>query len=183
MARIKFELTFDTDNGSFSVVNTETGEVQEVAIPKKKATTKKSKDDGSTVPTITVEENKLVLNSAAAKLLVDENADENRVEINMEKQGKLQVPVLVTGKGNKITKSNTVACRGAAHNEIIKYGTEFVLEAHPKNKGWFVLKGNVESVPEPEGDENFSIPEEDDELNLDSLLEESTEIDGLDLDL
>ena len=182
MAKIKFELTYDTTTGSFSVVNTETGETQEI---KNSTSTKKSsvKDDGDPTPKLTLESSKYTLNKAAADLLIDSNVDENRLEIKYDKCGKILSPQIGnniafgTKGGNKVTKSLTVACRGKANDELSKYGSVFILEPVKGKDGIYWLVGENE-MPELNGDENVNLPEEDndltdDELNLEGIIKDN----------
>ena len=63
MSILKFEFTYDTTTGEFSVVNTETGEVKSVTT--KKTTTTRKKKEESSEPQLILEENKYILNTAA----------------------------------------------------------------------------------------------------------------------
>lgn len=199
MARIKFELTFDTNDGSFSVVNMETGEIQEITTPKtkKNTSTKKPKDDGDPTPKIVLDDNKYSLNSAAAALLLNEG-DENRLEIKFTKNGNIKVPTITNSNGgNKVTKSNTVSCRGKAHEALSEYGTVFTLTPYPGKSGVYIMTGD-NAIQPLEGDENISIPvkdekpatpvaTEDDDLNLDDFLgddeDNTTEMSSFDFSL
>lgn len=204
MAMINFQLSVDPEKGTFTVTSMDTGETQTVKMPAKKTTAKKStvKDDGDPTPRLTLEASKYCLNSAAARLLLDPDADENRLDIKYKKDGKKLVPVIGnnvtfgTKSGNKVTKTNTVSCRGKANEELSKYGTEFVLIPHPTEDGLYILQGDAEIEDEPEGDENFAAPEDtpskpvevdDEDLNLAGLLDDEddndTEADSFDFTL
>lgn len=191
----EFLLSIDTETGVFTITSTETGETKSVSLPTaKKASTKKttkvSATSSSTEPKLTLDENKYTLTKAAIELMGIDTDEENRIDIKYEKQGKNMIPIIGTSEafgtktGNKLTKSLTVACRGKAHEELAKYGSEFILMEHPTKEGLFVLKGD--STPESDdmdGDDNFAMPDDiqdepkpavvtDDDLNLDGLLGE-----------
>lgn len=140
--RVKMLIEFD--------FNPETGEYTPISrtivnddIKKPKSTIK---DDGSTEPIVTLEDNKLILNSKAVELLGAEWED--RISIIYQKHGNNLVPVI--GKddvfncksGNKLTKSKTISCRGKANAELSKYGSEFKLIS--LDNGTFIMDGGVE---------------------------------------
>lgn len=195
MATIKFELTFDTESGSFSVVNTETGEIKEITAKiVKKVTKSTKKDDGDPTPKIIRDENKLILNKAAADLLLNEG-EENKLVVKYMKNGNTTVPTISLGDGNKVTKSLTVAFRGKNNAELAKYGTEFTLITYPGKSGVYIMNSGEPAPEIPSGDENFSIPEEDntkpvitdnDDLDLSDLLGDDnndTEVSSFDFSL
>lgn len=178
MSIVKFEFSYDTENGEFSVVNTETGEVKTA-----KAKPKKSifKNDGSTVPTLTLEDNKYCLNSAAVQLMGVEPDD--KLDIKYEKRGNKTVVVIGndeifgTHGGNRVTKSFTVSFRGNKNAELSKFGTEFTITPHDSKEGLFIL--NTETVEEEiKGDENVSI---EDELSF--LMDEDANVTEIDASL
>lgn len=181
MARIKFELTFDTESGNFSVVNTETGEIQEVAVKTaKKATKSAKKDDGDPTPKIIRDENKLILNNAAADLLLTEG-EENKLVVKYMKYGNVTVPTISLGDGNKVTKSLTVAFRGKNNVELAKYGTEFTLAPYPGKSGVYIMNSGEQAPEIPSGDENFSIPEEDNTIETTPVVTDNDDLDLSDL--
>lgn len=144
MSILKFEFTFNTTTGEFSVANTETGEVKSVTT---KVTKKRVKKEESSIPELVLEENKYILNTAAITLLGVEAGD--KLDIQYQNIDSKIVPVIgkeevFGGTGNKLTKSNTVTYKGAKHEELIKYGTEFTITTHPSRDDVFVLKGNKE---------------------------------------
>jgi len=167
--KLSFLLTVDTENGSFDIVNQETGEVKSVEIPKattKKTTTRKKKEDESSEPQLILEENKYKLNSAAIELMGVE--PEAKLNIKMRKINKVMTPILGTDEafnvksGNRLTKSFTVACRGANNEALAAYGTVFTLEANPDGTGTFILHGDKapETLPEDENlQEEVTLPE------------------------
>lgn len=179
--KLTFNLIVDTSTGEFEVINTETGETKAIkAEVKKKTSTKKKKDDDPT-PKITLEDNKYSLNSAAVELMGVE--PEDRLDIKMEKQGKLLIPIIGTNEafgtkaGNRLTKTFTVSCRGKANDELSKYGSVFVIEPHPEKDGLFIMKGDKDVPEPPTADENVEIPE-DENLPIDADLEGLVEDDN-----
>jgi hypothetical protein len=189
--KLSFLLTVDTENGSFDIVNQETGEVKSVEIPKattKKTTTRKKKEDESSEPQLILEENKYKLNSAAIELMGVE--PEAKLNIKMRKINKVMTPILGTDEafnvksGNRLTKSFTVACRGANNEALAAYGTVFTLEANPDGTGTFILHGDKapETLPEDENlQEEVTLPEgltEDIDALNDEVSGEAETIDG-----
>lgn len=162
-------------------INTDTGEIletklikrsidkPETAIPKKKAS--KSKKEEISTPQLILEDNKYCLNTAAVELM--QVGPDSKLDIKYEKRGNTMVPVIGTDEvfktkgGNKLTKSNTVACRGSKNEELSKYGHVFDIKPHDSKDGLFILVGD--STPEinlPK-DENIAIDGSDEDLPLD----------------
>jgi hypothetical protein len=109
-------------------------------------TTKKStkKVEESSEPIVTLESNKLVLTQAAVDLL----QLDDRVDVRYDKFGNPLIGAF-DGKGNKLTKSNTVSFRGAANTKLSSFGTVFKLE--PYQDGAYYLigdKNKIDEVPE-----------------------------------
>lgn len=180
-------------------VDTETGEMTTTCISRKidksnfevteaKKRTTKAKKEESSEPILTLEDNKYVLTQAAVDLLGAE-AD-SKLDIKYEKQGKEIRPVIAlddtwgTHQGNRLTKSNTVVCRGAKNQELAKYGVEFLLIPHNEKDGIFILKNKNEDI-EKALDDTIENKEEEIELPVDIDLqdliddkEEVTEIDS-----
>lgn len=189
-----FQITVDTTTGEVSVVNVETGEVKEVKT--KKTTTKKKKEEESSDPQITLESNKYILNTAAVNLLQVEPDD--RLCIKYKKVGKTVIPVIgteaafKTGGGNKLTKTNTVSCRGKANEELSTYGTVFTLSENPDGSGTFILTGDKVDQAPVVSDEAVEVEDEDIRKDLEQIedsiesgSEEPTdtkEVDGDELD-
>lgn len=161
-------------------INTDTGELLETKLIKRSVdksnfevtTTKrkasKPKKDESTTPQLILDDNKYYLNAAAIELM--QVGPDSRIDIKYEKG----VPVIGTdeafgtkGGGNKLTKNNTVAYRGAKNEELAKYGTEFTISAHNSKEGLFVLSSENAPVQQEKlnGDENVAL--EEDSLSLD----------------
>lgn len=162
-------------------INTDTGEIletklikrsinkPETAIPKKKAS--KPKKEEISTPQLILEDNKYCLNTAAIELM--QVGPDSKLDIKYEKRGSTMVPVIGTDEvfktkgGNKLTKSNTVACRGSKNEELSKYGHVFDIKPHDSKDGLFILVGD--STPEinlPK-DENIAIDGSDEDLPLD----------------
>ena len=142
---ITYELSIDTD----------TGEILSTKIMSKDHSTSKKAtiaDDGEDTPKLYLEENKYRLNNAAITLLGVEVGDE--IDIAYKDFEGVLLPVIaassVSGnKGNKLTKSKTVAYRGVKNEQLSKYGTEF--EFKPLQEGIFRLDSGKEiEVPKDE---------------------------------
>lgn len=171
---LKYQVTVDTETGEMTTkcikrtVDKANFEVSEAA-PKKAA--KKAKKEESSSPQLILEDNKYCLNSAAVELMGV--TPDDKLDIKYEKRGSTMVPVIGTDEafktkgGNKLTKSNTVACRGSKNEELSKYGRVFEIAPHDSKDGLFILTGD--SAPEalPAGDENIAIDESDEDLLLD----------------
>jgi hypothetical protein len=180
-----WNLMFDESANKFVAVNPNTGEVKDL-IPATAAKPKKAKKGESSEPQLILADNKYTLNTAAVELMGVE--PEAKLNIKFRKIDKVQTPVLGTDEafkcksGNRLTKSFTVACRGANHDALAAYGTVFTLEA--TEDGTFILKGD--KTPEPvESDDNLvedvdlpeGLSENLDQLN-DDIPEDAEEIDG-----
>lgn len=167
-------------------VDTETGEVLETKLidrsvnkPVKamKATTSEVVQDNDKEPKLYLEDNKCRLNSKAISLMGISPGDKLDIKYDEGKNG--SVPVIGTDEafgtkgGNKLTKSNTIACRGSKNEELSKYGKEFVLAEHPSKAGLFVLTSEEVAIDQLVGDDNVNIdtPEGID-LNLEGLVDD-----------
>ena len=167
-------------------VDTETGEVLETKLidrsvnkPVKamKATASEAVQDNDKEPKLYLEDNKCRLNSKAISLMRISPGDKLDIKYDEGKNG--SVPVIGTDEafgtkgGNKLTKSNTIACRGSKNEELSKYGKEFVLATHPSKAGLFVLTSEEMAVDQLVGDDNVNIdtPEGID-LNLEGLVDD-----------
>lgn len=167
-------------------VNTDTGEILETrlvdrSVNKPKATKpapKKELEDDGAAPELTLEGNKYHLNAAAVSLM--EISADDKIDIKYENGKNGSVPVIGTDEafgtkgGNKLTKSNTVACRGSKNEELSKYGSKFTLVPHPSKPGLFVLTSETVKADQLVGDDNVSVDEEEAEdlpfdLSLDDL--------------
>ena len=167
-------------------VDTETGEVLETKLidrsvnkPVKamKATANEAVQDDDKEPKLYLEDNKCRLNSRAISLMGISPGDKLDIKYDEGKNG--SVPVIGTDEafgtkgGNKLTKSNTIACRGSKNEELSKYGKEFVLAVHPSKAGLFVLTSEEVAIDQLVGDDNVNIdtPEGID-LNLEGLVDD-----------
>ena len=167
-------------------VDTETGEVLETKLidrsvnkPVKamKATANEAVQDDDKEPKLYLEDNKCRLNSKAISLMGISPGDKLDIKYDEGKNG--SVPIIGTDEafgtkgGNKLTKSNTIACRGSKNEELSKYGKEFVLAEHPSKAGLFVLTSEEVAVDQLVGDDNVNIdtPEGID-LNLEGLVDD-----------
>lgn len=194
MALIDFKLCYDDAAEKFVAVNVETGEVKDFGSTPKKTTTtttRKKKADESSTPQLILSDNKYTLNSAAVELMGVE--PEAKLNIKMRKINGQMLPILGTDEafkckaGNRLTKSFTVACRGANNEALAAYGTVFELEENLDGTGTFILRGdktpgipvvdeNLDaSVPLPEGLEvdletlNSDVPEDAQEIDGDTF--------------
>ena len=167
-------------------VDTETGEVLETKLidrsvnkPVKamKATASEVVQDNDKEPKLYLEDNKCRLNSKAVSLMGISPGDKLDIKYDDGKNG--SVPIIGTDEafgtkgGNKLTKSNTIACRGSKNEELSKYGKEFVLAVHPSKAGLFVLTSEEVAVDQLVGDDNINIdtPEGID-LDLEGLVDD-----------
>lgn len=191
MALIQYNLCFDDEANKFVAVDPETGEVKDFTAPAAKKTTtrsKKKKEDESSEPQLILQENKYSLNTAAVELMGVQPDD--KLNIKMRKIDKVMTPILGTNEafkttaGNRLTKSFTVACRGANNEALSAYGTIFTLEPNPDGSGTFILHGDKKMEPQIVDDnleEDVTLPPElagdIDMLNSD-LPDDMVEIDG-----
>ena len=140
-------------------------------VSEKKTAKKKVVEDNSS-PQLTLEDNKYRLNTAAIELMGV--SAESKIDIKYEKQGKSMIPVIGTDEafgtrgGNRLSKSNTVACRGSKHEELVKYGNIFQIIPHDSKAGLFILKGDAQ-IDTLDGDENVSI---DEEIDISQLIDD-----------
>ena len=176
-------------------VNTDTGEILETRLVDrsidnsdlkavKPSTKKKVIEDKE--PKLYLEENKYRLNSAAIELMGLDTDSKLNIRYEQGKGG--DVPVIGTSvafgisSGNKLTKSNTVACRGHNREELVKYGEEFTLVPHPSKPGLFILTSESVKPEQLIGDDNVSVEDLPFDLSLKDLVEDEdtniTEIDS-----
>ena len=143
---IKIEYNPETDE-----IVSYTTSLNGVAEKTKTTTTRKAlskkKDDGSEAFLIRAE-NKLILSQ---KLIEELGAEvDDRIAINYERKEGLTFPVIgistaFGGKesGNKLTKSNTVACRGNSNTTLAEFGSRFTIE--PYGNMVFKLIGDTQA--------------------------------------
>lgn len=169
---LKYQVTVDTETGEMTTKCIKrTVDKTNFEVSEKKTAKKKVVEDNSS-PQLTLEDNKYRLNIAAIELMGV--SAESKIDIKYEKQGKSMIPVIGTDEafgtrgGNRLTKSNTVACRGSKHEELIKYGTVFQIVPHDSKAGLFILKGDAQ-IDTLDGDENVSI---DEEIDISQLIDD-----------
>lgn len=171
-------------------VNVDTGEILETRLvgrsigkPEVKVTKtpkKKTVQDDGEEPKLILEENKYRLTRTAISLM-GLNED-SKLVIKYESGKSGSIPVIGTNtafgvsSGNKLTKSNTVACRGGNRDELAKHGSEFTLIPHPDKNGLFILHSGEEQIEKGVGDDNIKVEGEEGEnipfdLNLDELVD------------
>lgn len=184
------ELEIQSAKLILSIVDKETGEIitREATLGDfkevKKSTstgtrTRKPKDDGDPNPKATLLEGKIQLNNAAMQLVGWEAED--KIDIRFEKNGKKITPLMIEdpAKGNRLTKTNTISCRGSKHDNLAEYGTIFDIVPYEGKDGWFKLIGDA---PQKE-DDIVEIPDEisnpaEDEVDVD----ETEGIEAADID-
>ena len=151
----------DTQTGEVMTREANFGEFKE--SPKRSvARATKKINDTDPVAKLVVLDNKIQFNNAAVKKTGF--VPEQKLDIQYEKKGKAIIPVLLLdyAKGNRLSKTYTLSCRGQKREQILKYGTTFELEPYGDNQ--FKLIGNIE---QPE-DDIIEIPEEPTDESLDS---------------
>lgn len=164
-------------------VDEETGEVftdervlNDETIKVKKASTsrKKKEEDNDPTPKLILEDTKYLLNNAAIAALGIEAGDKLDIKYQKVEGFNSKMPIIgpsnvfQTQGGNKLSKSNTVICRGTGNDRLSEFGHNFVLTAHPHNDQLFVLNGDA--VKEQIVPEELEIKEDADVDNLiDSL--------------
>lgn len=166
----------DTETGELITREATLGDFKEVKKTSTTTRTRKSKDDNPN-PVITLLEGKIQMNNACVELVGWE--PEMKIDIVFEKQGRKVTPIIKedTAKGNRLTKTFTVSCRGSKHDNLAEYGTTFDVVPYDGHDGWFKLIGNV---PQKE-DDVVDIPEEI--SNPDDDLDEGVEAADIDFDL
>lgn len=160
---------------------------QEIVKDKpEKAPSKAQEAEDSAEPQITLESNKYILNKAACKLIGASYGDRLDIKYQPIEKGGLMFPIIGTDtawsskSGNKLTKSLSVSCRGAANELLAEYGDTFSLTSWKDHEGLFVLVGNKDRVQ----DSDILVNEEPDEdLPLNTELEDTYQIDDLSFDL
>lgn len=169
---LKYQVTVDTETGEMTTKCIKrTVDKTNFEVSEKKTAKKKVVEDNSS-PQLTLEDNKYRLNTAAIELMGV--SAESKIDIKYEKQGKSMIPVIGSDEafgtrgGNRLTKSNTVACRGSKHEELVKYGNIFQIIPHDSKAGLFILKGDAQ-IDTLDGDENVSI---DEEIDISQLIDD-----------
>ena len=180
-------------------VDTETGETTvdsreflddsvKASKPKTTRSKKKNEWDDDPTPLVIREDNKLILNEAAIKVLDAREGD--RINIKMQVIDRKRYPVIGSSDtfgdkgGNLLTKSHTIRYSGKNNEELAKFGYIFVMEDHPKNDSLFILKNRSGDIND-EADESvaISVQEELDELNANLTDDEIDAVDELDFEI
>lgn len=182
MVRIKMLIVFDFDpeTGEYTPVSREILNEGETGAKKTKTETpKKSKGKSalpdSKEPLIVLEDNKYILNEAAAEALGV--SPDDRIDIKYEKHGKLLKPVIGSNEafgtkgGNKLTNSLTVSCRGKANETLSEYGSQFTLAPHAHKDGLFMLIGDKMPEESEVVDDKIDVNEVDEEPSEDIPLD------------
>lgn len=175
---LKYEMTVDTNTGEVLEIKLNSRSIDNSDLKPSKTTKKEVKEETSE-PKLFLEENKYRISSSAKELM---NLDEtSKLVIKYEDNGNGSVPVIGTNtafgisSGNKLTKSNTVACRGNNHDELAKHGASFTVVPHPSKKDLFILvSDDKDSNEELKGDESISMEE-----NVDTDLPFDLDMTGL----
>lgn len=188
---LTYEMSVNIDTGEIlgtKLIDRSIGksDLKVVKTPKKKTV----QDEGEE-PKLILEENKYRLTGAAISLMgLDEDS---KLVIKYEDTKSGSIPIIGTNvafgisSGNKLTKSNTVACRGNNRDELAKHGTEFTLVPHPSKENLFILHSGEKQIDQiieddnvkVEGDEGKDLPFD---LDLGELVDEQdaniTEVDA-----
>ena len=169
-------------------VNIDTGEILETRLINRnigKSDLKHTKNqlsiDDNGEPKLVLEDNKYRLSTSAISLMQLNESSKLVIKYEEDKSG--TIPVIGTNiafgvsSGNKLSKSNTVACRGSNHDELARYGTDFVLIPHPSKEGLFRLVSTSEKREVETEDKNVKIDDNEDldlpfDLNIDEVIDD-----------
>lgn len=189
--RLTYEMSVNIDTGEILETRLINRDIDNSDFKGTRSSKKKVIQDEDKDPKLILEDNKYRLNTAAVELMgLNENS---KLNIRYEQGKNGDIPLLGTDEafgvksGNRITKSNTVACRGSKNEELAKYGKEFILVPHPNKPGIFILTSETVGPEQLIGDNNVSIEggESDDlpfDLDIKDLVEDedvnTTEIDS-----
>ena len=182
---LKYQVSVDTETGEMTTkcISRKIDKIVGMSDDKPSKKANKIKKEESSEPTLILEDNKYTLNQAAINLMqIDSDC---KLDIKYEKRGKNTVPVIgsddafKTKGGNKLTKSNTVACRGSKREELAKYGSEFILIPHDTKEGIFILQNKDEKLEQILEDPSSDLPMD---IDLQDLIDTAdatiTEIDS-----
>ena len=174
--KVLFTYEQDPETGEIKTLNREVIN-DDLGTKRKTKTRSLLPKDTDPNPKITLESNKLVLNSAAAELMGI--SPEDRVELKYEKIGTKFCPIIGnqtafgTSGGNRVTKSLTISFRGKAHDRLAEYGEVFTITAHTAKSNVFMLHGNHE--PEEVPQQEITVDDPDEDINLDELIGNDTD--------
>ena len=165
IVKLTYEMSVNTDTGEIletRLINRDIDNSDLKAI--KPSAKKKVVEDKE--PKLILEDNKYRLNNAAVELMG--LSPDSKLSIKYTQGNKGDIPVIcIDDHGNKITKSNTVACRGNKNAELAKYGEEFILVPHPSKPGLFMLTSESVKPEQLIGDDNVSVGGKDEDLHFD----------------
>ena len=160
----------DTETGEIMTKEATLGDFKDVAKKATTTTRTRKPKDTDPEPKITLLEGKIQMNNACVELVGWE--PEMKIDICFEKQGRKITPIIKEdeAKGNRLTKTFTVSCRGSKHDNLAEYGTIFKVVPYEGHDGWFKLFGDA---PEKEDDiidvpEELSTPDDIDDLGVDN---------------
>ena len=171
----------DKETGEIITRETTLGDFKEVKKSSSSSgtRTRKPKDDGDPNPKATLLEGKIQLNNAAMELTGWEA--EMKIDIRFNKEGKKITPIMLEdlSKGNRLTKTNTISCRGSKHDNLSEYGSVFDVVPYEGKEGWFKLIGDA---PQKEDDtveipDEISNPDDEDNIDVDDSGIEAADID------
>ena len=179
---VDFEFDFNSETKEFTLVKQT---IVKEGKKESKSTTTTSKVIANDVALVVREDNKLVFNQLALEMIGVEAGD--TVAIQFDKKGKVIIPIIgkddILGvKGNKITKTGTLSCRGKTNEVLTDYGTNFTLKASSK-KGIFELIGDKESNSEVSNEADEETIVNDNVLNDDIDFDMEIDIEGDDKNL
>lgn len=158
----------DTETGEITTKETTLGDFKDVVKKTTTTTRTRKPKDTDPNPKITLLEGKIQMNNACVELVGWE--PEMKIDICFEKQGRKITPIIKEdeAKGNRLTKTFTVSCRGSKHDNLAEYGTIFDVIPYDGHDGWFKLIGDA---PEKEDDiidvpEEITNPDDEDDLGV-----------------
>lgn len=177
---ITYELSVDSDSGE--IMSTKIIDKSDIKPTKKEVV---KVEDGGEEPKLYLEDNKYRLNLAAISLMGLDST--SKLVIKYEDSKPQPIPVIGTNtafgvsSGNKLSKTNTVACRGSNREELAKYGESFTVAPHPSKKDLFILVSDNPPVIEESSTEEINTEVNENlpfDLNLDNEVSNTvTEID------
>ena len=170
----------DKETGEITTKETTLGDFKDVVKKTTTTTRTRKPKDTDPNPKITLLEGKIQMNNACVELVGWE--PEMKIDICFEKQGRKITPIIKEdeAKGNRLTKTFTVSCRGSKHDNLAEYGTIFDVIPYDGHDGWFKLIGDA---PEKEDDiidvpEEITNPDDEDDLGV----EEEPGVEAADID-
>lgn len=140
MKQLKFNITVDYNPETDSVENYK---VVLEGVENKTKSTKKYKKEATTYD-VTLCENKIIFSQETLNTIGAEEGD--RINIEYDKIDNKLIPIIYKdeNKGNKLTKSNTIAFKGKQNEMLSQYGDHFTIEFY-KDK-YYKLNGSNNTV-------------------------------------